>query len=547
MGFLKDLGSSITGGIRDGVVNGTVKGIYDSLDRNSDGVAVDVPDALQTLAEVTYTASPDSLDSSESAENTKVKAKATKKVKRIPVESDRENWKMVNTDLTSDLHFSFPDWNYADYINERSSFQKHISSMFDDPGYFYFKVFFKFDTQHGLFGGLLNNTVSGTGRHVSSGVDGVTYDLNGSGRLTGITVTSGRKSHDTYGFTASTNSAAKYLYLSRRLYVQENIKSRLAALEKFTSILSYVSTNAPWFFKAVKGLTAAGRPYINDFMKDREVEIDVTPDAVDMRLSTMMSLYKYACYDDINCKEIIPENLRKFDMQVVLFGIPLRYFHTAFRNNTGSGPSDFRYKGMAPSDNDFSNVMSYKMFTFKNCEFDIETLGNMVPDSVTDDSPYQMGNASLKIKYDRVYEHTMNEFNGILFGSDGMYYNQYSMYQDYLTRNNTARTQAERLKALRQALSANVKGKTADTYKAVVDASEALISDNMRRVSPYAMGNIFGEYFQIGSPYWQVTVDALKDGHYTDVINLGAAATNEQDFSMEYVKNYINWNLNRLI
>ena len=49
-----------------------------------------------------------------------------------------------------------------------------------------------------------------------------------------------------------------------------------------------------------------------------------------MKLNTLFDLYRFACYDDIYKKEIIPENLRKFDMEILIMNIPLKYFQTAF-------------------------------------------------------------------------------------------------------------------------------------------------------------------------------------------------------------------------
>jgi hypothetical protein len=181
----------------------------------------------------------------------------------------------IAKDTNSDIyHLKLPDWSYADFINERAVWQKGLSSIFDEPAWFYFKIFFDFDTNHGLFGGLLNDLF-----------------LN-----------------------SATNSAAKYLYSVRNLHKNIKAKDRVNALYKMASILSYINLNAPWYFKSVKQLNKALIPRINEFSKENTIEIEVLPDAIDMRLSTLMSLYSYACYDNFLDKEVIPANLRKFNM-----------------------------------------------------------------------------------------------------------------------------------------------------------------------------------------------------------------------------------------
>lgn len=583
MGFLSKLGSTVIDSFKSnvknsfdsaktGIINGFIQGVYEKVNKNYEGV-----DPLyENLGSVTGITSSYSHktkgDTSESKINNTSKHKHNGKNSRIKTEGDTYDWKLVNTDLEGDLMIDFPDWTYGDYINERNLFQKQITSLTDEPGYFYFKIFFKFDTQYGLFGGLLNDETYNNGTDESG--------------------------YATPGFTAASNSAAKYLYISRKLYIQERINDRISALSKFTSILSYINTKAPWFFKSVKGLNNISKPYTSDFMKEKTIEIDTSTESIDMRLSTMMSLYKYACFDEINCKEIIPENLRKFDMQIVLFGMPIRYLHTSFKGESGY----HKYKSMAPSNKNFSNVMSYKMYTFKNCEFDMETLGNMIPDNVTNNEPFQMGNSTIKIKYDRVYEHTMNEFNGMMFGTDGFYYNQYTRYQQYLV--NAVSSSNEQLKRYSDLINSlenynNSSGKNANDYKNIIDASEAIIQNNLIKVSPYAMGNIYGEYFLNGGLYYNAKLQALKNKDnlgnlygsfvkqnsnynqdklkalkkgesvsdiirnqnnynngnsdetstnlYTSVINSIGNSLNEEDYSLDSIRDKFKWNLHTMI
>ena len=464
--------------------------------------------------------------------------------------------KIINDPYSDTISLKLPDWTYADFINERAIWQKGLSSIFDEPGWFYFKIFFDFDTSHGLFGGLLNAKY----------------------------------------LTNAVNSAAKYLYTVRNIHKRVKPLDRINALYKFASILSYINTNAPWYFKSVKGLNEAANPIINEFSKERTIEIEVTQDAIDMRLSTIMSLYNYACYDQLLSKEIIPSNLRKFNMSVIVFQAPLRYLHTSYTSNQktefmginvgniigdsasstvsnalGIGKkgkvSKVNYKSMNPNHgqtDNFADTMSMKAYTFIGCEFVKDSFGNIMPGSMSNEKPFQLGNSSIKISYATCTEHTMNEFYGMLFGNDGFYFNQYSNFQlsvddgkswnGYHNRNKQMwQKQVNRYKALSDTFEDIAQGGTIlglvdkpKTYKKAIDATEAIMNglfDNSNLLSGLAtnfalgllgssrsvqapQGNIYGDY-GIGSAYFKDKLEMLKKGvherttapYYYDPIN----------------------------
>ena len=385
-----------------------------------------------------------------------------------------DDYQVINDEYSDILKFEIPDWGYDDFINERALWQKQISSVLDEPGYFYFKVFFKFNTQHGLFGGLLNDK----------------------------------------SFSWAVNSAAKYLYISHKLYRQERPFDRIVALFKFASLLSYINSAAPWFFRGVRGLNTCSTMHINEFSKEKTIELDLAPEAVDMRLTTLMSLYKFACYDDINCKEIIPENLRKFDMSIMVFAAPIRRIHSAFHSKDG----DEYYKSLSPLSRGFDNTMSFKMYTFKNCEFDMDSFAGIIPGQMQNAAPFQMGTNSIKIKYDRVYEHNMNEFYEMMFGSNGIYYNEYAVYQqsfDTLAKrhgysqrinaSNKMSNQAKRIDIISKSHATQnrfSRGGDNTNYKYLIDATEGIIHSKLIGISQYyALGNLYGDEYLINRSY----------------------------------------------
>lgn len=389
------------------------------------------------------------------------------------------------------LDFDLPRWGIADYIQERTNWQKQLDSMTGDPGLFYFKVFFKFNTNFGLLGGLLKD---------------------GSGAAFN-----------------SANTALKYLLVSRKLYKQEKIMDRILALYKFISILSFISSKTPWFFQSIRGLDKANGVYINKFEEEKSIEIGCMEDAIDMRLNTMMDLYKYACYDDINCKEIIPENLRKFEMSVVVFHAPLKYYHTGIQSRKyGKIP----YKSLNGGTNtaiDFANMMSYKMFTFSNCEFALDGLGNLMPNEISNEKGANLGKTSIKITYDRVYKHTMNEWYEFMFGADGFYYNEnidgnelgydnknkrnYNGAEGYKMDIGSNRSQKKRINAIKAAIDRITEIESSNKYntkqgqRELIDNVEYLITDSLKSVDKnMILGNLYGDV-GVSSDYWKAKME----------------------------------------
>lgn len=399
--------------------------------------------------------------------------------------------------IDMDYNFNVPNWGINDFLNERSMFQKGISTLAGEPGHFYFKIFFNFDTSFGLLGSLL---------HV---------DNNSFSQF-------------------STNTAIKYLMYSSigRPHRSDDIPGRMLALFKFGNLLSYISNYSPWFFKSIKNLSSADIYPLTEIQNDKNtIEIELNPDAVDMRVTTLFDLYRYACYDRIKMKEIIPENLRKFDMDVMVFHVPLKYYNTAISSKSLN--KKFDYKKLS---HNMANMPSFKMYSFLGCEFDLESLGSLMPD-IKNDKAGMIGETSIKINYTQVHTHTMNDWYRIMFGTDGFYYNankentklsevslveaaeKNSSYNDKSAfYDKSDDEQYQRLQA-KQAILDHLLyyNSTSSQYKELIDASEALCSDLYRAVAPNkALGNLYENIISggvgPGSNYFKSKMKALHLG-----------------------------------
>lgn len=418
----------------------------------------------------------------------------------------------ANTDQTL---LDVPAWGYKDFINERVSFQKGLDSLATQPAWLYFKLFFKFDTSYGLLGGIMQSS-------------------NGSK-------------------FAANNTAIQYL--TRNIYKSnDNMAARRKSLIKFVRSLSYISSYAPWFFKSVKDVNNALNMNLDNLTAEKSIEIECSEEATDLRLLTLMDFYKYAAYDAINQKEILPENLRKFDLDVVVFQSPIRYLQTSARDLKGRTTV---YKNFNAAN--MSDRMSFKLFSFQGCEIDYSTLNTMLPQSFSNQTPFQ-STPTFKIKYDRVYQHNQNEFAKVLFGDSGFLWSQngISSYilsgkkgdpdidnrEKHLDKNsnnladvnvNGIKTNGtinpesddhenKRHKMMQYAIDNKYYYNPASqTYKTLVDASESTISAAMMLIDGSAgLGNLYGEAASISSTFKSIgknTKKAYKDLYKNGVKN----------------------------
>lgn len=370
----------------------------------------------------------------------------------------------ANTDQTL---LDVPAWGYKDFINERVSFQKGLDSIATQPAWLYFKLFFKFDSSYGLLGGIMRSS------------DGNKFAAN--------------------------NTAIQYL--TRNWYkLNDNMSARRKSLIKFVRSLSYISSYAPWFFKSVKDVNNALNMNLNNLTAEKSIEIECSEEATDLRLLTLMDFYKYAAYDAINQKEILPENLRKFDLDIVVFQSPIRYLQTSTRDLKGRTTL---YKNLNAAN--MTDRMSFKLFSFQGCEIDYSTLNTMLPQTFSNQSPFQ-SSPTFKIKYDRVYQHNQNEFAKVLFGDSGFLWSQNEATTPETINAESDDHENKRHKMMQYAIDNKYYYNPASqTYKTLVDASESTISAAMMLIDGSAgLGNLYGEAAGIGSTFKSIGKNAKK-------------------------------------
>lgn len=306
-----------------------------------------------------------------------------------------------------------PNWDMRSFINERLKFRVQgmdgsSDSAFSEPGTYFYRLFFNFNTGYGLLGGLV-------------------YDQSNA-------------------IPIQENTAIKYLtdiiYTGPGRFSEnfiEMLKKKRSSLQKFGKLLNYLSNECPWFFKEVSGIAEALKPDFEQIAPTEKKSIIITfnQDAVDMRVSSLIDLYRDACYDFRNYREVIPENLRLFDMSVLLFNPPINGMNMNVKMDEVSNQkknlnpkvsyspisidnSYTEYYGITADLNDKSiiNRMSYRLITFKNCQIDVKE-STSVPDTITNETGFQFAN-TMKITFDRAY--IMNFNNELNFKTtEGVY------------------------------------------------------------------------------------------------------------------------------
>jgi hypothetical protein len=125
-----------------------------------------------------------------------------------------------------------------------------------------------------------------------------------------------------------------YHYLINRGY-----PTKAEYLLKFIQLFKKINSTTPWFFQSVEGLDEAWKHLYQEadfkplIAKDRKITINCLDESIDLRITALMDLYRKACFDWPNRREIVPLNLRQFKIGVYVYegrninrsGTPVRY------------------------------------------------------------------------------------------------------------------------------------------------------------------------------------------------------------------------------
>lgn len=147
----------------------------------------------------------------------------------------------------------------------------------------------------------------------------------------------------------------------------------------FTSILKYLTHDAPWYFQSIEGLSnlygLATDQSIGYKANGTSLTIE-TLEAIDLRIFELAGLYRNAIFDTKFRRERVPDNLRWFTMDVYVAefrNIRYRLPGVAQQGAQVLGVDTGAIGNIVGGGNRLSNVMSqfgYVKFTCRQCEFD---------------------------------------------------------------------------------------------------------------------------------------------------------------------------------
>lgn len=180
---------------------------------------------------------------------------------------------------------------------------------------------------------------------------------------------------------------------------------RAANLRRFIELLSNINSYSPWYFQKLKGLESAlerkcgsGEMDFQITGEQMQIQIECLEDSVDARIGSLVDLYRTVVWDWQSKRIMLPDNLRKFDMSIIVYNEPIvgldipsevtyrkpeRGYQPTLRNDMNSGAVgqadnwqvdssvSNKFASMSQSANPMTqHIGSYKIFELTGCQFD---------------------------------------------------------------------------------------------------------------------------------------------------------------------------------
>lgn len=270
---------------------------------------------------------------------------------------------------------------YGTILEDMKNFKKNRVDVLDIPGTFYFKVLFYFNNP-GDADGFTSNLL---GLDANLETDSETPQTHWD-EQEDVGMQFGSEAA-----AVSKNTAYNYLMMNGEY-------ERAEYLKQFIYLLSELSANEPWYFKSIEGLdSAVDRAYLKDFKlkDDNLLTIKCSHDSEDMRVSTLLNLYNSACFSNTWMKEVVPANLRKFDMGIYIFQAPVNGL--SYRNTDG----------ILTGVNGRSGNPTCQYFEFHNCEIDQDSFKTGWT-GIDNEKGFSL-EPSIAIRYDRCMVSSYND------------------------------------------------------------------------------------------------------------------------------------------
>jgi hypothetical protein len=223
-----------------------------------------------------------------------------------------------------------------------------------------------------------------------------------------------------------------YKYNSAWAYLKANYEEERAnSLKKFVNLLSQISSESPWYFQEVTGVEEAlTRENWKVSEERKKISIKCLNDPIDHRIESLLSLYRSIVWSQTRKCEVLPANLRKFDMGMFIFsGLTNGVTHTKVVNpnkwndikledfiKRGGSLAEFEWNYIGNEENwqEDRHTAPYKYLEFHNCEISMDSIKSGYS-QLNNGTGFEQ-EFTIDIYFDECYENEYNPYIMNMFG-----------------------------------------------------------------------------------------------------------------------------------
>jgi hypothetical protein len=202
---------------------------------------------------------------------------------------------------------------------------------------------------------------------------------------------------------------------------------RAAYLKKFIEVFKFMLNDMPWYFQTIDGLDEAWKRDFNSPRVHGELTIGCLDD-ITFKMTGLIDLYRKACFDWANTREVVPHNLRKFGLMVYVHEIKMITGLDSFKpqdslaDRVGEFKKSFAEDKNAAIAGAFAKVTGQNdksidiqsttrmLFHFHKCTINLES-GSKIFSSLSNSDPTS-GSQELKLEYHGVEEKNVYKIFG---------------------------------------------------------------------------------------------------------------------------------------
>lgn len=319
--------------------------------------------------------------------------------------------------------------------------------------------------------------------------------------------------------TATVGTAYSYL-----LRIGE--KLRAAYLLQFIELLESINYNTPWYWQSFEGGEELWKykkfndPYVGG--DDSVITIECL-ESIDLKMTLLMDLYRKAVYDQTYKRIIVPENLRKFEMEIHVQEI--RKFQVDKLLELQNAVSKVSVPGVknpvTPTGPEYmanrNENSPYIRWRLKFCEFDPDVSSAAFAGLNMAGSHDGFAKQKLAIKYELVEE--PGNFYGLIN-------TEVSSTNPNVDANNEFKVNefeevGETFKSLVEKKAKAVAKKLAD------EAAESILNKAQGKISKLVLGNVYGAGQDIRSALERGTIQSLGPDLINSIGRLGNNNSNK--------------------